>query len=353
MSLRKKRRFKKSRLRSSALLALFPSFAAEPFGGVQISGREALRSITERIGTGADAFYYEPDEAKSKNLVRAIRNRTRVDTLLVWHSGLLKLVPFIAASNRRLVLFLHGIEAWRKQDPLTSLLMRRTDLFLSNSEHTWNRFAAIHTACAAKPHRTVHLGLGDPLQYPQAPPDSPPSALMIGRMRKDENYKGHREMIEVWPKVLACLPAAELRIVGDGDLRPELERLAQNLGLTRHIRFYGAVPDSKKEELLGQCRSLVLPSAGEGFGLVYLEAMRMGRPCIVSNLDAGSEVVNPPEAGLAVDLHDSAQVASAVVRLLTPGLEWQQMSARAQHRYESNFTARHFGQRLQAALFDD
>jgi phosphatidyl-myo-inositol dimannoside synthase len=160
-------------------------------------------------------------------------------------------------------------------------------------------------------------------------------------------------MIQVWPVVLASMPAAELRIVGDGDLRPELERIVQELGLADRVRFYGAIPDSQKQDLLRQCRALVLPSAGEGFGLVYLEAMRMGRPSIVSTLDAGSEVVNPPEAGLAVDLHDSPEVAAAVLRLLTAGPEWDQMSARAQQRYESNFTSRHFEQRLLAALFDD
>jgi phosphatidylinositol alpha-1,6-mannosyltransferase len=334
-----------------SVLALFPSFAAEPFGGVQVSGREALRSITAHSVTQASAFYYEPNEAKAKNLLRAIRARMPVDTLLVWHSGLLKLAPFIAASKRRLVVFLHGIEAWRKQDPLTTLLLRRTDVFLTNSDHTWRRFIAIHPGCAAKPHRTVHLGLGEPLEEEPSEPDCTLSALMIGRMRKGENYKGHREMIEVWPQVLRSLPGAELRIAGDGDLRPELEQLALKLGVSRHVRFYGAVPDTQKERLLRECRSLVLPSAGEGFGLVYLEAMRMGRPCLVSNLDAGAEVVNPPEAGLAVDLRNSGEVAAAAVRLLTPGPEWEAMSERARGRYERRFTAKHFGERLVGALF--
>jgi phosphatidylinositol alpha-1,6-mannosyltransferase len=340
-------------LQSTAILAVFPSFEAEPFGGVQISGKEALRSITGHSGIQATAFYHEPGQSKAQNLLQAIRSRTCADTLLIWHSGLLKLAPFIASSNRRLVLFLHGIEAWRKQDRLTSLMMRRTHLFLTNSEHTWRRFIQMHPCYASKPHRTVHLGLGEALPIASPRPDGIPSALMIGRLRKGENYKGHREMIEVWPQVLVSLPEAELRIVGAGDLQPELERLVQTLGLESRVRFYGAVPDSHKDDLLRQCRALVLPSAGEGFGLVYLEAMRMGRPCIVSTLDAGAEVVNPPEAGLAVNLQDPTQVASAIVTVLTPGAAWDEMSARARCRYESNFTARHFGERLQAALFDD
>jgi glycosyltransferase involved in cell wall biosynthesis len=94
-----------------------------------------------------------------------------------------------------------------------------------------------------------------------------------------------------------------------------------------------------------------MPSRGEGFGLVYLEAMRQGRPCLVGDSDGGREVVNPPEAGLAVDPGDPLQLAAAVTRLLTPGPEWDRWSLQARRRYEDGFTAQHFRQRLNEALF--
>jgi phosphatidyl-myo-inositol dimannoside synthase len=335
---------------TETILALFPSFEAEPFGGVQVSGREALRSITAMKGPNASAFYYEPRESKAENLWKAIRSRRRADTLLVWHSAMLRLAPLIAASNRRLVVFLHGIEAWRMQDSLTRFLMHRTDLFLSNSDYTWNRFAAMHADCGKRPHRTIHLGLGDVLKTHMVPPDAIPSAVMVGRLRREENYKGHSEMIEIWPRVLAAMPDAELRIIGDGDLRPDLENLALRSGVAHRVRFYGSIPDTQKESLLRESRVLVLPSRAEGFGLVYLEAMRLGRPCIVSDLDAGREVVNPPEAGLAVNPEDPARMVEALLEVLTPGPAWDEMSTRALRRYESNFTAAKFRQRLQGAL---
>jgi glycosyltransferase involved in cell wall biosynthesis len=94
-----------------------------------------------------------------------------------------------------------------------------------------------------------------------------------------------------------------------------------------------------------------MPSRGEGFGLVYLEAMRLGRPCLVSNCDAGREVVNPPEAGLAVDPADASSLADGVCRLLADGPEWHRLSQAARRRYEREFTAEHFQRRLIAALF--
>jgi phosphatidylinositol alpha-1,6-mannosyltransferase len=337
--------------RGTDILALFPSFDSPVFGGVQASGRQAWRGITSETDIRTDAFYYEPGAPRLATVVQAIRRRIDADTVLVWHLGLLKLVPFIAAANRRRVLFLHGIEAWRKHDPLTSLLMRRTDLFLTNSDHTWQRFGAFHPECATAPHRTVHLGLGDSLASPAPLPAGPPAALMIGRLQKDENYKGHREMIQVWPRVVAAMPDAELWIVGGGNLRPELEQLALSRNMAGNVKFFGAVPDAQRDDLLRRCRVLALPSSGEGFGLVYLEAMRMGRPCMVSTLDAGMEVVNPPEAGLSADLADSAQTEATILRLLTAGPDWDQMAARAKARYDTHFTASQFEQRLIRTLF--
>ena len=102
--------------------------------------------------------------------------------------------------------------------------------------------------------------------------------------------------------------------------------------------------------MIGEARCLALPSRGEGFGLVYLEAMRLGRPCLASTVDAGREVVNPPEAGLAVDPENLTAISDAIVRLLTPGAEWQAWSQSAKARYESEFTAKHFEERLLLTL---
>ena len=78
----------------------------------------------------------------------------------------------------------------------------------------------------------------------------------------------------------------------------------------------------------------------------------MGRPCLVSTVDAGHEVVNPPEAGLAADLGNPSQIAEAVCQLLTPGPQWEHWSAQARRRYADHFTAKQFQQRLIAALLE-
>jgi phosphatidylinositol alpha-1,6-mannosyltransferase len=244
-----------------------------------------------------------------------------------------------------------GIEAWREHKGLTARQLDRVDLFLSISSHTWFKFVECNRRYEQKPHRKLLLGIGEPLNSSTPRTSQQPIALIVSRLLKSEDYKGHRELIDAWPLVLRNNRAAELWIAGDGDLRPELENRVRSLKLQNSIKFFGEVPEQKKHELLAQSRCLVMPSRGEGFGLVYLEAMRLGRPCLVSTLDAGREVVNPPEAGLAVDPDDRQAVADAVSRLISTGDEWKRWSEQARRRYESNFTATHFQQRLVAALF--
>jgi phosphatidylinositol alpha-1,6-mannosyltransferase len=331
-------------------LGVFPSL--ESLGGVQASGRDAWQGIVSEIGGQRACFFgYKPGASKTSTALAALNKRRRAGILLVWHIHLLKLAPLVTGAGARVVVFLHGIEAWRRQDSLTRWLLAKVNLFLSNSDHTWERFAAFNPAFRETPHETVHLGTGTSLETIPAAPAAKPVALMLGRMLRSEDYKGHRQMIEAWPRVLEMSPSAELWIAGDGDLRPSLEQLALSRGLGRCVRFWGCISEEQKQRLIEQCSCLAMPSRGEGFGLVYLEAMRLGRPCLVGDQDAGREVVNPPEAGLAADPDDQQQLVQSAVRLLTLGPAWYAWSLAARRRYENRFTAQHFRERLNAALF--
>jgi phosphatidylinositol alpha-1,6-mannosyltransferase len=278
--------------------------------------------------------------------------RHRVRLVVVWHMDLLKLLPFFQVSGARVVLILQGIEAWRRRPWPERALLRRVDQFISISDYTWRRFLEVNPAYASVPHRTIPLGIAAPWQGQTPSPSATPAALMLGRLERRENYKGHREMLDAWPIVRQRLPNAELWIAGDGDLRPDLEAAADERGLGQAVRFLGFISEERKQQLLQEAHCMAIPSRGEGFGLVYLEAMRLGRPCLVSTLDAGREVVDPPRHGLAVDPDNREALAEAACRLLTDGPEWQQWSISARQRYEQHFSARHYQRRLLSALSD-
>lgn len=348
------------------VLGLFPALDPAGAGGVQASGRVAWAGVSRLAGESGDGpsgiarlFCWPGPSALGRRIgpvskmtavIEAVRGRWSVELVLVWHLGLLKLLPFFRVRGARVALFLHGIEAWRRSDALTRARLRRVDLFLANSEHTWTRFVDVNPGLRLARHRVVHLGIDTPDESEPAPPGDPPAAVMLGRLNRDEGYKGHRELIGAWPLVLQRRPDARLWIVGDGDLREDLERQARRAGVADRVRFWGHVDEEEKGRLARRARCLLLPSRGEGFGLVYLEAMRLGRPCLVSTVDAGREVVAPPEAGLAADPASPAELAAATCRLLGPGAEWERWSEQARRRYEARFTAAHFQRRLVEAL---
>lgn len=348
------------------VLGLFPYFGPEAVGGVQASARIAWDAVTEHEDSPPTLLVYASENhsrasrngsetivvnSKSKAVYQALSRRWSHNLVFVWHLGLLRLLPFFRLSNARVVVTLLGIEAWKGQRGLTRQQLEKVDLFLSISDHTWRSFVDLNRQCESQPHQTILLGIGSPLVGETPAPSDTPAALMLSRLSSAEDYKGHREVIDAWPRVLEQKPQAELWIVGDGDLRDDLERLVAELKLEKQVRFWGYVSDEVRDKLLAECRCLVMPSRGEGFGLVYLEAMRVGRPCLVSTLDAGREVVNPPEAGLAANPDDGDELAGSICRLLADGPEWQQWSMQARRRYEQNYTAKHFQERLLAALF--
>lgn len=345
------------------LLGLFPQFGNGHVGGIQESARVAWQALSDHCASelicysraeGPNSNRSRGDDSRARAILAAAKQNVSPDLVVVWQIGLLKLLPFLRYKNgASTAVFLHGIEAWKEQSWLTRRLTGHINLFLCNSEYTWKRFCSFNPSLAAIPHKTVPLGLAAPATVKSSAPATPPAALMLSRLSKTENYKGHREVIQAWPQVMQKHKDAQLWIAGDGDQRRELEELAISQRLGESIKFFGKVSEDKKHDLMEACRCLVMPSRGEGFGLVYLEAMRIGRPCLVSTVDAGREVVNPPEAGLAANPDDGEQLADSLVRLLTDGPEWQQWSRQARHRYESNYTAEHFQKRLLAALFPD
>lgn len=339
--------------------ALFPAMAG--FGGIEVSGREAYRALTGSGWSVRALSYCAGDATGTPEGVQVVRNKAaaafsaltgdwQADHILMWHLGLLKLLPLLRPRGARVILYLHGVEGWRPSGAAERSLLSKVDLFLSNSQYTWERFLRHHPELAGYQHRTLPLGLGEPVtEIPR--PAEPPSVLTLGRAVRGEAYsKGHREMILAWPEVLRLAPDAQLHIAGPGDLNDDLRILADQLGISHAVRIWGPVSEAQKSELLAACRVFALPSMGEGFGLVYLEAMRLGRPCIVSNSDAGREVLGQSECGVAVDPADSPALGAALARLLLDRDRWTQNATVSQKRYNEHFTGDAFRERLRQAV---
>src|SRR4030095_17156021 len=96
-------------------------------------------------------------------------------------------------------------------------------------------------------------------------------------------YKCHEARVGAGPAVRGAVTDAQLVVAGDGDDRARLERMVADRGLGDAITFLGRVDDELLAELYRRAAFFVMPSPREGFGLVHLEAMRAGKPCIAAH----------------------------------------------------------------------
>lgn len=309
-------------------------------GGIERVNHEILDGWKSVSKTELVPFQPRKDFSSVFQYRNGCRDKKNSTTIFM-HLGLTKFLLF-GRPGGPVKVFLHGVEAWKRLPFWHRYLLRRVDHFLSNSQYTWDRFIEINPEFSKARHDVVHLGIGEPTEY-QPPDPNVPAALIIGRMSKSEDYKGHRELISVWPGVRKEVPGAELWIAGAGDLKPELEELAKD---QEGIRFFGKVSEEEKQDLLRRCRCLAMPSKNEGFGLVYLEAMRLGRPCLVSDCDAGREVIGYETPSFILTNNKSTGNFQILVKIFMDASFCRRLSMAMYNRYSSSFTSLQFLQRF-------
>jgi phosphatidyl-myo-inositol dimannoside synthase len=222
-----------------------------------------------------------------------------------------------SAAGARTVQYFHAEEIGAKPR-LAKFAAERAHVSIAVSEYT----AGLVAATGAVP-RALHV-IGNGTDVPQdASPldDARPTILTIARI--EERYKGHDTIVRALPLVLAKVPDAQWVVIGDGSLRAGLEALAASYGVSQAVRFLGAVSDEQRNLWLRRARLLAMPSrlpaggfAGEGFGIVYLEAGAYGKPVVAGNVGGALDAVRDGETGLLVDPTDPLLVAEAITRLL-------------------------------------
>jgi glycosyltransferase involved in cell wall biosynthesis len=148
-----------------------------------------------------------------------------------------------------------------------------------------------------------------------APPpayDGPPRLLCIGRLIP---IKGHLVLLRAFAQALDEVPELELRIAGRGPLDPALRFIIDELRLGSHVELLGQVsPIQKAIEDVGV---VVVPSIGEGFGMVALEAMERARPVIASAVGGLVDTVRDGQTGILVPPGEAEPLAQAIVELIT------------------------------------
>lgn len=275
-----------------------------------------------------------------------------MDLIVCGHLHQLSVAWLLSLVKPRLryVLVAHGIEVWRPYKWIERRSLRGAARILCISEFT--RRQVLRFDPGLDPARLVVVpnsfdpGFETAAVAPQtqARPTGGPIILTVSRLTRADTYKGVDTVIEAMPRLLRVLPQARLRVVGEGDDLPRLRALAQRTGVAGAVHFTGFVNDAVLRGEYRGCDLFALPSRKEGFGLVYLEALGGGKPCIAARAGGSPEVVDH-EVGALVDYGNSEQLADAVIELWRHPPPVERLRGRAEH-----FSFSRFQDRLRAAL---
>jgi glycosyltransferase involved in cell wall biosynthesis len=261
-------------------------------------------------------------------LARTWQDR-QVDLVICAHIHLLPPAwLFARVSGARLALIIHGIEAWGpSRSALANRAVGAVDSVIAVSRLSADRFCS----WSKVPSDRTFI-LSNCVDLERFKPQPQPSALAqryglqsdkviftFGRLDSRERYKGFDEVIEALPRLIERFPTLKYLVAGDGPDRPRLEAKARTLGVADRVVFAGRVAESEKVAHYNLADAYVMPSSGEGFGIVLIEAAACGIPVIGSRIDGSREALLDGDLGVLVDPKKPDELVDAVTSVLKNG----------------------------------
>ncbi|MBI3030239.1 MAG: glycosyltransferase family 4 protein [Candidatus Rokubacteria bacterium] len=268
----------------------------------------------------------------------ALVKARRISLLHVNATGRVALCAGLVGRWRRVPVIWHvrvkEPEGWKDR-----LLARLATRIVVNSGAVAMRF----TGSARAKVTLIHNGI-DLRRFTPGPPSEelrrglglPAGVPVVGSVGRFVAYKGYAYLLEAARLVRQKIPEARWILVGDGELRGELEAQCRRLGLDGAVTFAGW--RERVGDYLALFDLFVLPSLGEHFGRVLLEAMAMGKAVVATDAGGVPEIVRHGETGLLVPPADPEAMAAAVVSLLQDRALASRLGAAGRRRVESEFS---------------
>ena len=233
--------------------------------------------------------------------------RCRGRVVVAGHVGLFPVAWLLVKMRlvRSWIAVLHGVEAWRKQPFLILKAARSAALIVATTDFTAARFATANGIPLGR-MRVIPLALGEEPQVPLLTLDrrNRMEVISVGRLSSTERYKGTDHLIRAVGRLRAEGLNVRLSVIGDGDDRPRLEAMARDESAGECVHFAGFLGDSELQDTYRACDVFAMPSRDEGFGLVFLEAMSYGKPCVGAARGGTPEVISHGKDGYLVEFGD-------------------------------------------------
>jgi phosphatidylinositol alpha-1,6-mannosyltransferase len=332
---------------SKRMIGLFPELLG--VGGIQEAGRQiiaALDGIARRrrwktlflslndargehvVSSGTlDCQFRAFGRAKLRFVLAA--TRAALDNgaiVLAAHPNLALPAALMKGLSPHLksVVICHGVEVWQLLPRARRAALRRADLLIAPSRYTVLKIHDIQgipidrIRRLAWPLSPAFLSLAAHPTELEPPAEFPNGKviLTVGRWAASERYKGVDDLIRAFAQLRPAIPDLHLVVVGEGDDLMRLQKLAAETNTTDAVHFLQGLSREKLAACYGRADVFALPSTGEGFGMVFLEAMAFGKPIVAVAAGGSTDLVEDEINGLLVPAHNPEQLANALGRLV-------------------------------------
>jgi len=346
--------------RTAMIVALFPSFLS--VGGIEMAGRQtaaAFAAIADSRGwryeflglndargehetcAGERRFRFRGfDRRKFRFILAALRAaRERPKIIFAAHPNLapIAVAMRVFARDARVIVGTHGIEVWEALPRIRRSTLRSADIVVAPSSDTARKLTAAQGIPEAKIRRVPWPLDPEMMDLAQSPERLPlprefPNGkviLSVGRWAANERYKGADLLIEAFAALAKEFPDAHLVLVGQGDDLTRLQDLARQSGEAQRIHFLTQLSRRELAACYARAELFALPSTGEGFGLVFLEAMAFEKAVIGAPFGGIPDIIDDGKNGILVDPRNLASLAGALRTLLSNDELRREMGKRA------------------------
>ncbi|KAA8732060.1 glycosyltransferase family 4 protein [Acinetobacter qingfengensis] len=297
------------------------SFKSNLFRPTIILKGDTEQDIAQRI---ENVNFIACGSSHKKVAMNILKFAKYTDIMFFGHINLLPMAILAKLVNPRLktVLFVHGHDVWntkgtRQKKKWESWALNFIDKIASVSEFT----ATLMSDAFHVPKDKFYLfpNAVDPLVFDKKIVENSNTSsflLTVSRMAEHDIGKHVDSVLRAMPEIRKYIPNVRYRVIGDGILRSQLQKLAQDLAVADIVDFMGRVSDEELAQSYAGATVFVMPSEKEGFGIVFLEAWLRYVPVICGTEDASHEVITDGVDGYAIHHDDIPELAKKITDLL-------------------------------------